>query len=305
MAKHLEGQVAVITGAGGGIGRGIALELASQGARVVVNDLGGAVDGSGASRQAADLVVEEIQADGGKAAPNYDSVATMEGGERMVQTALDRFGRLDIMIHLAGILRDRMLFNMTEQEWDSVIAVHLKGMFATGKPAAIIFRQQRSGRIIGFSSTSGLHGNPGQVNYGAAKEGIAGFVKTVARDLGRYGVTVNGIAPSADTRMTQTVSDQARELRARASSGPTLERQKFDPNDVAPFAAYLCTDHAKDINGQMFYVAGSTVSLFNNPYAAKTIQKFGRWTLEDIGQLLPSTIGKDVINPAPPLPPKA
>jgi hypothetical protein len=155
-------------------------------------------------------VVNEIKAAGGEAAANYDSVTTMEGGENMVKTALDNFGRLDIVVAVAGILRDRMLFNMTEEEWDAVIAVHLKGTFTVSKAASIVFRQQRSGRIITFSSTSGLYGNSGQANYGAAKDGIAGFTRAVARDLGRYGVTVNSISPGANSRMTETVPQAAR-----------------------------------------------------------------------------------------------
>ena len=306
MAQHLKGRVAVVTGAGRGIGRGVAIELAAQGAKVVVNDLGVAVDGSGASHSPAAQVVEEIRSKGGEAVPNFDSIATMQGGENMVKTALDKFGRLDIVVHVAGILRDRMVFNMAEEEWDAVINVHLKGMFAITKPAAIVFRQQRGGRVIGFTSVSGLIGNPGQVNYGAAKDGIAGFCRTVARDLGRYGITVNAVSPAADTRMTQTVSDRARELRARATQTARVQRPANNPDDVAPVVAFLCTDHAKDINGQIIYVAGGTVGIMNNPYAAKSIQKFGGpWTFEEIAQQLPVTIAKDFVNPAPPMPPQA
>jgi NAD(P)-dependent dehydrogenase (short-subunit alcohol dehydrogenase family) len=213
-----------------------------------------------------------------------------------------------MLIHAAGILRDRMLFNMTEEEWDAVIAVHLKGMFSTAKPASIIFRQQRSGRIIGFSSTSGLYGQAGQTNYGAAKDGIAGFVRVVARDLGRYGATVNGIAPAAETRMTATISDEARELRKRAGMGDTSARVgevTRHPLDVAPLAAYLCTDHAKDINGHVFFSAGGTISLFNNPWPARSLYKQGRWTVEEIGQVFPQTLGKDLVNPAPKVSAKA
>jgi NAD(P)-dependent dehydrogenase (short-subunit alcohol dehydrogenase family) len=208
-----------VTGAGRGIGRGIALLLAEEGAKVVVNDYGVAVDGTQPSEGPAFQVVEEIKKKGGEAVPNVDTVATIQGGESIIQTAMDTYGRLDILINVAGILRDRMVFNMTEEEWDAVIAVHLKGTFATTKPASIIFRQQRSGRIINYSSGSGLTGNPGQANYGAAKSAIAGFSRVVARDLGRYGVTCNYIAPGASTRMTATVSDQSRQLRARAGIG--------------------------------------------------------------------------------------
>ena len=189
-----------MTGAGRGIGRGIALLLASEGANVVVNDYGASVDGAQPSDGPAAEVAEEIKKAGGNAVPNFDTVATVEGGENLLKTALDIFERLDILINVAGILRDRMIFNMTEEEWDGVIAVHLKGHYCTTKPAAVIFRQQRGGRNINFSSGSGLNGNPGQANYGAAKAGIAGFTRVVARDLGRYGVTCNAISPGAMTR---------------------------------------------------------------------------------------------------------
>ncbi|MEX1252991.1 MAG: SDR family NAD(P)-dependent oxidoreductase, partial [Dehalococcoidia bacterium] len=200
----LEGKVAVITGSGRGIGRGMALLFAQEGAKVVVVDPGVNVDGSGTDAGPADQVVNEIRSAGGEAAPCYESVTTVEGGEKIVQTALDAFGRLDILVNNAGILRDRMIFNMSEEEWDAVIAVHLKGHFCCTKPASIVFRQQRFGRLINFASVSGLVGIAGQANYGAAKSGIAGFTRVVARDLGRYGVTCNAISPGAATRMTAT-----------------------------------------------------------------------------------------------------
>ena len=210
----LQDKVAIVTGAGRGIGRGVARLMAAEGASVVVCDLGVNVDGSGVDVAVAQQVADEIAADGGRAVACTESVATMDGGERIVQTAVDNFGNLDIVVTVAGILRDRMVFNMTEQEWDDVLAVHLKGTFTVVKHASILFRQQRSGRIITFSSTSGLYGNSGQANYGAAKDGIAGFTRVCARDLGRYGVTANAISPSASTRMTTSVPDEARALRS-------------------------------------------------------------------------------------------
>ena len=234
----LEGKVTVVTGGGRGIGRGVALLAAQEGARVIVNDPGVAVDGTGHDNGPAAEVVEEIKKAGGTAVPNFDSVASVEGGENIIKTALDNYGRIDVLINVAGILRDRMIFNMAEEEWDAVIAVHLKGQYCTIKPASILMRQQRWGRIINFSSTSGLVGNAGQANYGAAKAGVAGLTRVVARDLGRYGVTCNGIAPGAATRMTQTVSPQARDLRARAGiAGAAGAAPAGAPGGGAPPAA--------------------------------------------------------------------
>ena len=195
MVDTLRDKVAIVTGSGRGVGRGVAKLMAAEGAKVVVVDPGVNVDGSGFDQSIAETVVAEIRDEGGTAVACTESVATMEGGERIVQTAVDNYGRLDIVVTCAGILRDRMIFNMTEQEWDDVIAVHLKGTFTVVKHACILFRQQRSGRIITFSSQSGLVGNSGQANYGAAKSGIAGFTKVVAKDMGRYGATANSIAP--------------------------------------------------------------------------------------------------------------
>ena len=213
MPKNLEGKVAIVTGSGRGVGRGVAHLMAEEGASVVIVDLGVNVDGSGADQSIAEQVANEIKDAGGNAVACTESVATMQGGENIIQTAIDNFSKLDIVVTCAGILRDRMIFNMSEQEWDDVIAVHLKGTFTIVKHASIIFRQQRSGRIITFSSTSGLYGNSGQANYGAAKDGIAGLTRVAARDLGRYGVTVNSIAPSAATRMTTSVPQESRDLR--------------------------------------------------------------------------------------------
>ena len=308
MGDRLRDKVAVVTGSGRGIGRGIALLMAEEGAKVVVNDIGVDVDGRGGTNSVADEVAREIKDNGGDAVASYDSVVTMEGGERVIKTALDNFGRLDIVVTPHGILRDRMLFNMTEEEWDAVIAVHLKGTFTVCKYASILFRQQRSGRIITFSSTSGLVGNPGQANYGAAKDGIAGFTRVAARDLGRYGVTVNSIAPSADTRMVATVSDTARQLRSRAgigaSAGASITQLRKEPEDVAPMVVWLASDDAKGINGHVFFVAGGVVSLLNHPEPVREIHKQGRWTVEEIAAIFPSTLGKDLANPAPPQPPR-
>jgi len=310
MGNRLEGKVAIVTGGGRGIGRGVALLLADEGAKVVVADYGVAVDGSQPNSGPAQEVADEIKAKGGDAVPSFDTVATMQGGEAIVQTALDTFGRLDILINIAGILRDRMVFNMTEQEWDDVIAVHLKGHFATTKPASIIFRQQRSGRIICFSSTSGLIGNTGQVNYGAAKAAIAGFTRVVARDLGRYGVTCNYIAPGAATRMTASVPETSRQLRARAgiqgAASQTPVQQGAapltlrEPEYVAPMVVFLCTDKAWNINGQGFGVSGGVVSLLTQPLPYRTMYKPGMWTLDELERDVPTQLMAGIPNPAPP-----
>ena len=300
MPNLLKDKVAIVTGAGRGIGRGVAMLMAAQGAKIVVVDPGVNVDGSGSDNSIAEQVVAEIKANGGEAVPCMESVATMSGGETIIQTALDSFGKLDIVVTVAGILRDRMVFNLTEEECDDVIAVHLKGTFSIVKNACVLFRQQRSGRIITFSSTSGLYGNSGQANYGAAKDGIAGFTRVVARDMGRYGVTANAISPSASTRMVASVPDEARELRANrgiAAGGSTVLRG--GPDDIAPMVAWLATDEAAHVNGHVFHVTEGLINLLNEPEPVKTIQKKGKWTVEELARVFPSTIGLELYNPAP------
>lgn len=303
MGDRLKDKVAVVTGAGRGVGRGVAIALAVEGAKVVVNDLGGATDGSGESATPADEVVAEIKKDGGEAVANYDNVATLEGGESIINTAVDSYGKIDILVNNAGILRDKMIFNMTPEEWDVVIKVHLYGLFHCTKPAAILMRQQKGGRIISMSSTSGLLGNAGQANYGAAKAGIAGFTRVVSRDLGRYGITVNAIAPGAGTRMT--VSPEMETARQRRIDRGEISQAQADagkmpePDDVAPIVVYLATDAAADINGCTFGAAGGRIALHTDPVAVKSIYKDGRWTLDELMRVVPTALTNEVRNPAP------
>ena len=304
MANLLQDKVAIVTGAGRGVGKGVAHQLAEEGAKVVVVDLGVNVDGTGANQSVAEQVANEIKEAGGTAVACAESVATMAGGENIIQTAIDSFGKLDIVVTCAGILRDRMVFNMSEEEWDDVIAVHLKGTFTIVKNACILFRQQRSGRIITFSSTSGLYGNSGQANYGAAKDGIAGFTRVVARDMGRYGVTANSISPSASTRMTTSVPEEARSLRAsRGITSGSSTTLRGEPEDIAPFVTWLASDESSHVNGHVFHVTAGLISLLNEPDPIKTIHKEGRWTLEELAKVFPATLGLELHNPAPAPPP--
>ncbi len=301
MADMVKGKVAVVTGAGRGIGREIALLMAKEGAKVVVNDLGGSGAGEGADKSVAAAVVEEIKKLGGSAVASLDSVASMAGGERIIKTALDSFGRIDILVNNAGILRDRMVFNMTEEEWDIVQATHLKGHFACAKPAAILMRQQRSGRIINFTSNSGLFGNAGQANYAAAKAGIAGFTRVISRELGRYGITVNAISPNAKTRLTATIPQGDR---AQGIQVTNFDSMFPDPAHIAPMVVFLASDAAANINGQIFHVDGPRIELLSYPRPIRTIFKPGRWTLDELIEAVPKTLAQGLTNPAPVVAPK-
>ena len=258
MARLCEGKVAIVTGAGRGIGREHALSLASQGAKVVVNDLGGNVDGSGGDLSPADQVVAEIRGMGGEAVSNGDSVSDWAGAERLINTAIETFGDLNIVVNNAGILRDRMLFSMSEAEWDAVINVHLKGTFAPTRFACVYWREQSkagkpvSGRSINTTSVSGIYGNPGQTNYGAAKAGIASFTNIAALEMSRYGVTVNAVAPVALTRMTEGLGP---------APESDEEREKRSPRWIAPIVTWLASDEAAGVTGRIFEASGDILAV--------------------------------------------
>jgi NAD(P)-dependent dehydrogenase (short-subunit alcohol dehydrogenase family) len=286
----LKDKVAVVTGAGRGIGREIALLLAGHGAAVVVNDYGGSESGEGGSSEPADAVVGEIKGAGGRAAANYDSVATMAGGQRIVQTALDAFGRVDIVVNNAGILRDRMIFNMTEEEWDAVLDVHLKGTFAVTRAATPHMKAQRWGRVINMTSTSGLVGNVGQANYAAAKLGIVGLTKVVALDMARYNVTANCISPFAWTRMIGTIPTETEAQKRRVE-----KIKRLSPAHVAPLAAFLAGDDAQEITGQVFGVRGNEIMLFGAMRPLMRVHHAEGWTVERLAEMFPGTLGHHVV----------
>jgi NAD(P)-dependent dehydrogenase (short-subunit alcohol dehydrogenase family) len=281
----LKDRVAVVTGAGRGIGREIAVLLAQLGAQVVVNDYGGSEGGQGGSKSPADEVVGVIKGAGGRAEANYDSVATMAGGQRIVQTAIDAFGRVDIVVNNAGILRDRMIFNMSEEEWDSVIDTHLKGAFAVTRAAAPHMREQRSGRFINMTSTSGLVGNVGQANYAAAKMGIVGLTKVVALDMARYNVTANCISPFAWTRMIGTIPTETPAQQARVE-----KIKKLSPAHIAPVAAFLASDYAKEVSGQVLGVRGKEIMVFGHMRPVMRVHHAEGWTVERLAEIFAGTL---------------
>ncbi|TMM18261.1 MAG: SDR family NAD(P)-dependent oxidoreductase [Actinobacteria bacterium] len=290
MSDICRGRVAVVTGAGRGVGRGHALELARQGACVVVNDLGGSVDGTGADVGPAKGVVDEILALGGEAVANTDDVADWEGARRLVETAIGAFGRLDVVVNNAGILRDRMLFNMTEAEWDAVIRVHLKGTFAPTRWAASYWRDEHKAgrpvdaRVISTSSTSGLFANPGQSNYGAAKSGIATFSIIAAKELARYGVTVNAIAPGARTRMTEHLGGRP--------APPPGEWDDRAPENVAPLVAWLAGPASRDVTGQVFLVGGGRIAVARGWERGPGVDHGARWEPAALDDVVPALVAE-------------
>ena len=284
----LEGRVAIITGAGRGIGREHALLFASEGAKVVVNDLGGAQDGTGSDLTPAQQVVEEIKAMGGEAVANADNVADWEGGQRLVNSAIEAFGDLHVLVNNAGILRDRVLVNMTEEEWDAVIAVHLKGHFVPTRWAAAYWREQtKAGKtvqasVIHTSSTSGLFANPGQTNYGAAKSGIATFSQICAKELSRYGVRSNSLAPAARTRLTLSTPGLGERIAEPEDKG---RFDDWDPANISPLVAYLGTADCP-FTGCTFYVQGGMVKLFRSWEMGEGVERDTRWTVSELSEAL-------------------
>jgi NAD(P)-dependent dehydrogenase (short-subunit alcohol dehydrogenase family) len=278
MAGFIEGKVVAVTGGGRGIGRAIALACAEHGARVVGNDLGVALDGSDPTSSVAQSVVDEISAGGGSAVASGDDVTAMDGGENIVRAALDTYGRLDGVVCVAGILRERMLFNLTEDDWDSVVATHLKGTFTLFRAASAVMRKQGSGRLIGFASGA-FTGSVAQANYSAAKGGIISLVRSAALGLHRYGITANAIAPVARTRMSELV--------------PFAIEDMGGPEDVAPMAVYLLSDAAAEVTGQVYTVAGSKVAVWAQPRELRTMYGAGRWTPQELAERLPAAVGQD------------
>jgi len=282
--KVLDGKIAVVTGAGRGIGREIALDFARNGAKVVVNDLGAAADGTGAAR-VADEVVAEIRKAGGEAVANYDSVATVAGGEAIFRAAIDAFGALDILVNNAGILRDRTIFKMSEADWDAVIAVHLKGHYCCTAPFARYIRDtdRRGCRIINFSSVSGLFGNFGQSNYGAAKAGIAGFSRVLALELAKYECTVNTISPGAATRLTIPLMEGRGQPEAADDPGRS-------PAQIAPVVTWLASAAGREFSGQIINVMRGTVGIMQQPAVIRSFRSERLWTLADLDRAMPELL---------------
>jgi NAD(P)-dependent dehydrogenase (short-subunit alcohol dehydrogenase family) len=295
MARLLEGKVAIVTGAGRGVGREEALLLAKHGAKVVVNDLGGHFDGTGQSRTPAEEVCREIRSAGGEAVTNYESVADFKTAKRIIDCALDNFGKLNIVVNNAGILRDRMIFNMSEEDFDAVIAVHLKGSFNVARHACAYWREQFKtgntlhGRLINTTSDSGLLGNAGQGNYGAAKAALAALAIIVDQEMQRYGVTANAVAPVARTRMTVDATPQT------AATMPEVAPGEFDPYSpahIAPIVAWLASDDAKEVHGEVFRAGLGSVWLMKGWHSVARISKKGFWDPVELGAKVKEELAK-------------
>jgi len=297
--KRLADRVVVVTGAGRGIGRAEALLFAREGAKVVVNDLGSGPKGGGSEAAVAEAVVAEIRAGGGEAIANGDDVASMEGAARIIAAAVEGFGKLDVLVNNAGIVRPRVIYNMSEDDWDDVIAIHLKGHFATTRAAAPIFREQRSGVIVNTASESGL-GHYGQSSYSAAKEGIVGFTRTIARDLGRFGVRCNAIRPRAQTRLfNEETLDAVRKTRSLIGElgAPRLgDPAASQPEHVAALVVWLATDAAANVNGRTFLVGAGVVGIYPEPVPERAVAREGGWDLAALDRFAPEHLTADLQN---------
>ncbi len=283
----ISGRVAIITGGGRGIGASISRLFAREGAAVVINDLGGNLDGTGGDGGPAEQLAREILASGGRAVADGGDIGDVATGERLVRTAVEQFGKLDIVVNVAGILRDRMIFNLPEEDWDAVIRVHLRGHYATARPAAAYFREQRNPqghfRIINFTSVSGLDGSPGQPNYAAAKMGIVGLTYSLAQSLARYGVTANAISPSAATRMTASVPADRRVARP---GRPSDEDPGRSPDNVATVALYLASEQSGWLTGRVISAGGFDVGLYANPAVIRQLTAPGPWEYGELARQL-------------------
>jgi NAD(P)-dependent dehydrogenase (short-subunit alcohol dehydrogenase family) len=306
----LKDKVAVVTGSGQGMGKAIAVAFARAGAKVVVNNRSPESKGGNAEETA--KIIKEA---GGEAIPIYGNVGQMDVCEKLIKKAIDHWGTIDILVNNAGINRDRMVWNMGEEEWDEVVDVILKGTFGCTKFAALHMREKRKGRIINMASAAGIDGNGGQPNYSAAKGGVVGFTKSCALALGKYGVTVNALSPQADTRMWRTVTPEraremgvARGLVTKDEAAHISDEEVYTsifgaPEDIAPIAVYLASDLAANINGQIFFASGGRISLYGAPAQTKTIYKKGRWSFEDLASVMPGSLASGLVNPAPAEPP--
>lgn len=305
MSKRLQGKTAIITGGAGGLGRAICMAFAAAGANVVVSDVGASREGAGAGTGPADAVVADIKKAGGNAIANYDSVTDFNASEKLIKTCASAFGRVDILINAHGNLRDRMMWNMSDDEWRQVIDVHLTGTFNTCRHASVVMKEQKWGRMINVTSDA-WRGTVGHVNYGAAKGGIVSLTRAIARETGRFGVTCNAFAPIAATRMT--MSEDVKAGFKKRLEGGLITKEFYDtfmampgPEHVPPFLIYLCTEEGANINGQVFHLEKGRIGMYSEPIESKAIYNDGSiWDVEHLVDLVPKTLLSGYVNPAPP-----